>query len=350
VIGVRVLDQISGDRFDVRGKVVINTTGPWINDVFSRAGHHHRKSNSLAKAVNLIVKPIFTGYAVGLMGQNNLNDQDVLVEKGSSFLFIAPWRGKSILGTTYTPFTGNPDEHRPDRKDVRKLLDTFNKSYPAANLAESDVSFVHSGLLPASSLNLENNTVNLAKHPMVYDHREEGLAGLVSVAGVKYTTARQVAKQTLEKVLDSWGIERKGSHTDSVALYGGRIEDFESFQKTLLGQQPCGLGEKSIQNLVYNYGSEYFRVLDEVDPAWQSLGLSEEQALIRAEVRHAIKREMAYKLSDVVLRRTELGTAERPNNDLLKEASTEMAVSFGWSMEREHSELKEIDEIYNTID
>jgi glycerol-3-phosphate dehydrogenase len=327
--------------------VVINTTGPWVSDVFGNQLKERVKQAGLAKAVNLVVRPLFNGKAVGLMGQNNLRDRDALVDKGSSFLFIAPWRGKSILGTAYSPFQGDPDSLNFSRKDIQELLASFNQAYPAANLTESDVSLVHAGLLPASSLDPENASVDLEKHHRIYNHAKDGLPGLFSVMGVKYTTARRVGQEVLDQVFQSWHMEKKSSPTGCIPLFGGKIDKFDSFLQNIVDQQPCGLGKKSLHNLAYNYGMEYERVLDQIDPAWQNKGISEDRAVFLAEVRHALQDEMAQKLSDVVLRRTELGSAERPAQDLLAAASAEMGAVLGWSTEREQSEIEEVNEIYN---
>lgn len=346
VKGVQVKDGSGGGTFEVRSRLVINTTGPWVEQ-FRRSGSRTKVQAGLAKAVNLVTRSIFNGHAVGLMGQNNLRDRDALVDKGSSFLFVAPWRGKSILGTNYSPYNGDPETLHPTRQDVLKLLAEFNRAYPAAQLTEGEVTFVHTGLLPASSLDNESEVVDLQKHHRLIEHDQEGLHGMISVVGVKYTTARQVAKEVIELAARKLGGERKGDGSGSTGLHGGGIENFQAFLTSLIGQRPCRLGEKSIRNLVYNYGSGYSAVLDELDPAWQSRGLPEEQALLEAQVRHAIKNELALKLTDVVLRRTELGTAERPQMNLLRAASRVMAASLGWDQEREQRELEEVNEIYN---
>jgi glycerol-3-phosphate dehydrogenase len=347
ITGVQVEDLQRGERLDVRARTVINTAGPWMGRLNDRAGSPPGSFAGLAKAVNLVTRPIFADFAVGLMGQNNLRDRGALVDKGSSFLFVAPWRGSSLLGTAYSAYTGDPDQMKPTRFDVHGLLEEFNRAYPAADLKEEDVSHVHAGLLPAADLDPRSGSVDLVRHHYIHDHQPDGAAGLLSVVGVKYTTARQVAQEVIDRVFHTWGKQGPASVSASKSLQGGEIRRFDEFVQELIKEQPCGLSESCLQSLARNYGSDLPAVLAEIDPAWKSQGKDEALALARAEVRHAVKEEMAFTLEDVLLRRTELGTAAKPAAETISAAAAEMAVLFGWDEQKTHSEIEEVNEIYH---
>ncbi len=97
-----------------------------------------------------------------------------------------------------------------------------------------------------------------------------------------------------------------------------------------------------MQALVHNYGSEYHRVLNYLkeDSTWgEPLSNSK---VIRAEVIHAVREEMAQKLGDVVLRRTDLGTGAYPGAPALNTCAELMASELGWNKRRTEKELDEV--------
>ncbi|RMF65662.1 MAG: hypothetical protein D6743_07665, partial [Calditrichaeota bacterium] len=78
--------------------------------------------------------------------------------------------------------------------------------------------------------------------------------------------------------------------------------------------------------------------------------ITAETRVLRAEVVHAVREEMAVKLSDVVRRRTELGSGEHPGKAALHECAALMAEELGWSKERMRDEIRETGEIYNVTE
>jgi glycerol-3-phosphate dehydrogenase len=346
VIGVRVNDTLSGNEVEIRCKTVVNTSGPWIDKVLSLATHQENLTGGqiMAKAVNLVTTKLFDTYAVGLSGQNSLNDTDSLFKKKGNFLFVAPWRGKSIIGTSYEPYKNSADNIKASEKDVQRLLEEINKTYPAAKLSSDDVSFVHVGLVPVSSADISNGTINLARHYEIHDHRKDGVDGIVSVVGVKYTTARDVAEKTINQILLNWGYSKTVSKVRVTPLYGGRIERFDDFLESEIAKQPCGLDKEQVLNLIFNYGSAYGEILEYID---EKMAKNTEQMLLKGLVSYAVNQEMAQKLSDVIMRRTELGTAGHPGRDWLELCANEMGKILGWDKNKIQKEVDEVNEIFS---
>jgi glycerol-3-phosphate dehydrogenase len=345
VVGLKAVDRWSGDPFEVQANLVINTAGPWLNELDGKSGSHQRSQHCLAKAVNLVTRQLFDGFAVGLLGSNNLVDQDSLVKKGASFLFTAPWRGKSLLGTSYRPYCDDPSELRAKREDVINLLDAFNQAYPSARLVEEDVYFVHRGLVPASYISQETQVVELSRHAKITDHRLEGLEGLISVEGVKYTTARRVAKDVIDSVFSRWEQKPVLSKTHTTVLVGGEIDHFEEFLGEKLGKQTSALDQDEIEDLVRDYGSH----VDEIFECARSLesSLSTKDAILRTRVEYAIRHEMASTLSDFIMRRTGLGSAGKPPVRVVTLAAELMAKELGWGEDRKQQEIEAFYEVYN---
>lgn len=344
VIGVEAKDLLTGNQLDIQAKTVVNTSGPWINQVLDRLnGQQPNHSIRFVKAINLVTRQLFPTYAVGISGQNSYRDSDALIKKGSSLLFIAPWRGKSLIGTKYTVCDRDPDDFQVTQKDIQEFLAQINQAYPAANLTREEVSFVHGGLLPSSSIHPETGDVQMCKHYQIYDYREQGLQGLISVVGVKYTTARNVAQKVVDRVFTSWGQKPPKSVSSVTPLHGGQISQFETFLQAEIAKRPYGLGEEVIRRLVYNYGSAYGEVFEYLD---KSGTVTNQLAVLRAEVLHGVREEMAQKLSDVVFRRTELGTASRPGNETLRTCADIMSAELGWSPTKRAQELQEVNKVF----
>ena len=342
ITGVEAQDLLTGDRFEIRAKTVVNTSGAWINRVLALLQEQQpQKSVLFAKAINLVTRQLFPTYAVGVPGQNSYQDSDALLKKGSSLLFIAPWRDKSLIGTSYTVCEQDPDKFKVTKKDIQEFLDRINCSYPAANLTRSDVSFVHGGLLPSSGVCDRTGNVQLSKHYQIYDYREQGLQGLISVVGVKYTTARNVAQKVVDSIFRSWGQKPPKSKSSLTSLHGGEISQFEAFLSAEIAKCPYRLGEEEIRRLIYNYGSAYSEVLKYLS-ANEREKLSDRLAVLKAEVLHGVREEMAQKLSDVVFRRTELASASYPGNEALDICAQTMGAELGWTSTQIQQELQEV--------
>ena len=100
-------------------------------------------------------------------------------------------------------------------------------------------------------------------------------------------------------------------------------------------------------NFWIDNGTRYVEVLRHVEPAGED---PSELALLRAEVRHAVREEMAFTLADVVLRRSDLGAAGHPGADVLAAAARFAAEDLGWSRERTAEEIVAVERRYRIPD
>jgi glycerol-3-phosphate dehydrogenase len=346
VIGVDATDLLTGDRFDIRARTVVSTCGPWANRVLGRlTGHRVQHGVCFAKAFNLVTQPLFHTYAVGIPGENGSGNAGALGNGGSRFLFVAPWRGRSLIGTAYAAYDEDPDDFRVTENDVRTFLEDINRAYPPANLSAEAVALAHGGLVPISGVDRRTGRVQLATCYQIHDFRDHGVKGMVSVVGVKYTTARHVAQKVVDRVFELWECKPPKSASALIPLHGGEIEQFEAFLRTQISKRPCGLGEEAIRRLVYNYGSAYPAVLQYLDRHAERCR-EDVLEVLQAEVLHGIREEMAQKLSDIVFRRTELGTAGHPGDQALRFCADIMAAELGWSPSQTQREMREVAEMF----
>jgi glycerol-3-phosphate dehydrogenase len=125
-------------------------------------------------------------------------------------------------------------------------------------------------------------------------------------------------------------------------IFGGRIKQLCLFILAELIKRTKCVSEEVLRHLIATYGSEYREVLQycEAEPRWRSL-LDESTPAIGAEVIYGIHTEMAQKLGDILLRRTQLGAAGYPGNGCIETCAAIMAQAKGWNKSQT---IKEIDE------
>jgi glycerol-3-phosphate dehydrogenase len=233
-------------------------------------------------------------------------------------------------------------------RDVQEFIDELSAAYPAAGLSRADVAFFNGGLLPMESFNARTGDVRLLKQYILRDHQaEDGLAGLLTVVGVKFTTARDVAAKSIDLAIRKLGLPSRTSLSHQTPIHGGQIEKFDDYLKAETQTRPCGLKPEVVKHLVQNYGASYSELLryDKENPDWKgTLGAGTE--VLQAEVVHGMREEMALKLADVVMRRTELGTAGPPGKAVLQKCAHLMAAELGWNQARVQAEIAEVEELY----
>ena len=196
--------------------------------------------------------------------------------------------------------------------------------------------------------NPKTGEVQLERHYQLYDHgAEDKIDGIITAMGVKYTTARDVAKKTIDLAFKKMNKTDPPSQTETTRLFGGNIERFEDFVKSTVADKPFGLDEKVMTHLSYNYGSAYKDILaygvKDKSLVEKVYGSDE---VLKAEVLHGVKQEMAQKLSDIVMRRTDLGSGGNPGLESLEDVAQIMGKELGWSDSKVKQEIDEVEQIF----
>jgi glycerol-3-phosphate dehydrogenase len=330
VSGVRARDGVAGtEGLEIRGKLVVNAAGPWVD----RLRGTKPRLFHFSKAMNLVTRPVVRDVAVGVVSRRPHRDSDAVIDTGGRFLCLIPWRDVTLVGTAHAPYTGKPDDLEATEEDIRDLLDDINDAYPQANLSRSDVRLVHRGLLPMASGTPNGAGVTLARSYQL----DDSVDGLLSVVGVKYTTARDVAEKAIDRALALMGKAPFRSRSVETPVFGGDIESFDDFLRSAEGEVPADV----LRHLVYSYGSAYAELLK-----GDCARVSDASPVLVSELRHAVREEMALDLASVVLRRTELGTAGHPGRATLETSADIMQSELGWSDARKASELESLETFY----
>lgn len=350
VSGVKVEDVQTGDSFEIKTKMVVNDGGPWVDKILSGLnGKTMPQRFTLSSALNLVVnRDIMGKYAAGISGPYHHVFDDGSEYNAFRMLFFSPWRGKTIIGTNHLPYAGDQDEYKVTEAEISDFLKAVNTAHPGANIKREEVTYFYGGFLPMTGTNPKTGEVQLERHYKMLDHsKDDNIDGIITTVGVKYTTARDVAKKTIDLVFEKMGKKSPKCETETTRLYGGEIDKFDDFLNRNVQSKSNGLNEAAMKHLSYNYGSELGDILfyGDKDKKWlEKIPGSDE--VIKAEVLHGVEEEMALKLSDVILRRTDLGSAGNPGEETLKEVADIMGKQLGWNDSRRQQEVDEVKEIY----
>jgi glycerol-3-phosphate dehydrogenase len=194
----------------------------------------------------------------------------------------------------------------------------------------------------------QEGMVKLVRQGRIHDHQQEdGIGGLITVVGVKYTTARIIAQQTVDLVFEKLERNIIRCSTHQTPLHGGKIERFDDYLRQAIRTRSEGLPPEIIKHLVYNYGSNYTKILGYLNekPEWGH-PVVDSSPVLKAEVLHGVRQEMAQTLSDIILRRTELGSAAPPSEVSLRICAQLMARELGWSKTRLSEEIEQVRTVY----
>jgi glycerol-3-phosphate dehydrogenase len=193
VAGVAARDRVSGERLEVRARWVLNCAGPWSRQLSRRFDRDLPELFRPLLAFNLFLDmdpP--SDAALAVAGPT----------PGAQTWFLLPWQGRVLAGTFYVPRGGEPDlgKDGPGEAEMSAFLGELDAALPG--LGKAPVLGVHWGWLPAAA----EGSAEPASRPVVHDHgRHGGPEGLVSVSGVKLTTARAVAHRALAPIFQRQG-------------------------------------------------------------------------------------------------------------------------------------------------
>ena len=320
IAGVRVRDQLTGIEHEVRARLVVNTGGPWADRLLSLA----RKDDSgpgrlrMSEGIHIIVPGLLKEHALVL-----------LTPEGRHF-FVLPWRGHSLIGTTDRPYEGNPDDYRVSRESIEHFLKEINASLSREDpISYEDIVFAYGGLRPLTDTQTEN-TYSSSRRYEIFDSADQGLEGLLTVEGGKYTTSRNLASKVLERVAKKLGRAPARSSSAFLPLFGCDIDDLQNFLSNLPRTHP-ELDARTIRYLGRNYGSETQAVLDCAIGRPELLQPQNDDGEILAQVLYAIRSEMASDLEDILLRRTGFGTLGCPPDSVLEKIASIAGAELSWT-------------------
>ncbi len=226
-----------------------------------------------------------------------------------------------------------------------EVIEDVNKLYGSGKLKYEDIQFAYGGLRPLVDERTEGSYESSRKYE-VYDNEDDGINGLITVEGGKYTTRRNLAHQVMEVVQMKLNFNLKDSITYNNYLSGCEIRNMEEFMIKLHKQFDEDFQLNTVEYLGRNYGRESKKIFE---LAMKDKSLAEvltDDGEILAEVYYAIKYEMAKTLKDIFFRRTGLGTLGNPGGAIIKKVINLTSKMLFWDKERQLLEYNSLIEAF----
>lgn len=328
VSGLRYRDRVDGTLKEVAASVVVNAAGPWVDDILAMVGLDERRIGP-TKGSHCVVDR-FDGAPETCVFFESPRD--------ARPMFVLPWEGRYMIGTTDLPYDGSLDEIAIDDDEVDYLLSAVNELIPTAGLHADDVLWSYSGVRPLPYVEDLRQPAAVTREHQIVRHRGT-LAGLVTIVGGKLTTHRALGEQVVDLVETMLGRRRQPSPTRTAPLPGAPVgEEWSVARERLIARS--ALPPAVATRLVDTYGRTSLEIeaLALRDPDLAEV-VDPDSGAIAAEVVHAVRSEGAFTLEDVILRRTLIGI----NGDVGLAAAPAVAevleTKCGWPADRVGSEL-----------
>jgi len=212
VTGVEFVSE--GETQVVRASVVINAAGPWVDELLERAPVESSRLIGGTKGSHIVV-PAFPGASKNAIYLEAQSDRRPL--------FIIPWNGNYLIGTTDVRFEEDPDEVRSESWEIDYLLAETNRAFPGARLTREQILFTYSGVRPLPWTRNEDEKSITRRH-FIREHPK--LKNLVSIVGGKLTTYRSLAEECVDLVFRRLGRQSPPCVTGEEVLPAAPVRDF----------------------------------------------------------------------------------------------------------------------------
>jgi glycerol-3-phosphate dehydrogenase len=286
-------DTVTGQVFEARARRIVAATGVWTDRIESMAKSGARSRLRPSKGVHLVFSrdkvPMAEAAAF-------IPDAD-----RKRMLFVVPWLGSVVVGTTDTTFQGEIDHPTVEDEDRRYCLDAVNSAFKL-NLSAADISGAFAGLRPLIA-GEAGETADLSRRHALYDIAP----GITGITGGKLTTYRRMAKEAVDRVASDLEVQAK-PRTGWIRLGSSDLDAL----RAALGRRAkhLGVSDSSLESLIRSYGDRSLAVLDLAVKDSHTEPLADGFAPVAAEAAYCIRYEMATHLGDLLARRTRLSLTD----------------------------------------
>ena len=313
---VTARDTLSNAAMTCRAKVLVNASGPWVDDVRKAGGIDRKKIICPTKGIHLIMP--------------KLSEQSLFIaSRDGRMFFIIPLDKWSLIGTTDTKYDGDLDEVHADAADVDYLLNESRRVLPGLNLTKEKILYTYAGVRPLAFAGERESRIS-RKHRVVV----EGRTGrIITIAGGKYTTYRNMAEDVVDAACRKLG-KRVACETDRKPLAGSLPAGLDEYMKEEVPQlaKRFTVAPETVVHLVHFYGVRAEKVLQLAhDDPRLAEAVSPESRDIYAQVLYGIREEGAKTISDVVLRRMHLGITSSRGGQQAERIAETAGRELGWS-------------------
>ena len=333
ITGVKVKDQFTGREKEVHADLVINCGGTWADKILGLAAGTDNLTHRVKRSegIHIITKKIAGHHVVSIQ------------KTDGGHMMIMPWREHSLIGTTDKEFLGDPDEYRVSMESIDEIIENVN-TYYGRKISREDIIHAYGGLRPLVDDQTKGSYETSRKYE-VYDNAADGIGGMITVEGGKYTTSRSLAREVLKMISEKLNKTLADSVSENLYLSGCEIRDMKQFMiRQHLNYKD--FSRNTVEYVSRNYGTEsqvVFR-LARSNPRFAEVVTHDGEIL--AEVVYAIQYESAKTLTDIMFRRTGIGTLGNPGQAVIEKIATLAAGMMGWSEKRKEEEIASLTKVY----
>ena len=332
---VRVRDELSGEEFDVRAKVVVNASGPWTDLTNGAIG-------------------TASTYMGGTKGSHVVleNEELLAATKGREIFFehsdgrivlIYPLKGRVLVGTTDI----DADPAKPvvtTDAEIDYFFDLIGHVFPKIEVNRSQIVYTFSGIRP---LPRHDDTAPgfVSRDYRIVQDSQGGLP-VLSLVGGKWTTFRALAEHLSTKTLEVLGRSHRIG-TAGLPIGGGAgFPRSVSARKRWAQSHAAGHSPEVVERMLSRYGTRATEVLAALPV--DATPLENAPGYFREELAYVAANEQVVHLIDVLLRRTDIAFVGGMTARTLREVAEAVAAPLGWDADRTDEEIAAATDILRT--
>jgi glycerol-3-phosphate dehydrogenase len=276
VNGLTARDDESGEEFQLPARIVVNATGVFTDSIRQMADASIDPLVVTSQGIHLVFDRSFLKGDTALMVPRTSDGR---------VLFVIPWHGHAVAGTTDTPIDAPSLEPRPLEEEIEFILDTAGR-YLTRPPTRADVLSVYVGLRPL--VKGDGKTSALSRDHIIHVDP----SGLLTITGGKWTTYRHMAEDCVDHCITLGRLRDEPCRTRNLRIHG--YAEADAYGSEFNGFELLD---------VYGTDADAIRALVTSD---STLGkqLDPKLPYLAAEVAWGARAEMARTVEDALARRT----------------------------------------------
>ncbi|PID22703.1 glycerol-3-phosphate dehydrogenase [Sporosarcina sp. P3] len=291
VVGAVLSDQLTGERFSVAASMVINASGPWVDELQKKISSKHKKRLHITKGAHIVVDQSIFPLQQAIYFDNS----------DGRMLFAIPRDNKTYIGTTDTFYSDDKQHPIATEDDIHYIIEAVREIFPSIHLQRQHVESTWAGIRPLIAQDGKDAS-EISRRDEVW----ETVPGLLTIAGGKLTGYRQMAEIVVDRINEQ--LEKpsiKPCETKNIPVSGSDFIDDEALRKFIELQAArapqFGLTTQQGARLASFYGrnsEKVFQFAHAISAEENNLPIS-----LRAEILYGIHHEMVTSPSDFFIRR-----------------------------------------------
>jgi glycerol-3-phosphate dehydrogenase len=327
IASASVRDLLGGITYEVRAKKFLNAAGPWVDEI-------RRMDDSASKPCVRLTKGVHLVFARTVLP---VRESIVLADERGRIVFVMPHDRYVLVGTTDTDYVGDPASVRTEIADVEYLLAVLAESLPGIKLTNADVATSFAGLRALVRAAEGTAPSSVPREEVIL----ESASGMITVAGGKFTTHREIAQRLVDLVMKKLGRSAAICPTLTTPFPGARplADGDASGGGTTVAMRTIPAASAEILKARYGTRAPIVARIAARRPELAE-PLSRNCPAIGAEVVNAVSNEMAHSVGDFLIRRTSLSWRSPVEAEAAAAAVARiMAAELGWDRAREDGEV-----------